>query len=134
MSRLFFIAILSVVALCSGCSGKGAAQAADTADNFIENYYRADYAQAMNFVEPSLGELIEQVQQSIDELPEDVKEELVSLSSQNEVVRKDLQEGENGEVMVWYDVIIPAEGEIVNHLVTVVFSEERQRWEVVEIR
>ena len=134
MSRLFIIAILSVVALCSGCSGKGAALAADTADNFIENYYRADYAQAMNFVEPSLGELIEQVQQSIDELPEDVKEELVSLSSQNEVVRKDLQEGENGEVMVWYDVIIPAEGEIVNHLVTVVFSEERQRWEVVEIR
>ena len=41
---------------------------------------------------------------------------------------------EIGAVHVGDDVIIPAEGEIVNHLVTVVFSEERQRWEVVEIR
>lgn len=134
MKRVLFIALFAVVLFCSGCSDKAATKAAQVADEFVESYYHADYARAYEYVEPALGELVKEAQMAVEALSEDVKEELFSLSSQTEVVRKDLQKGENGEITVWYDVIIPAEGEIVNHMVTVVFSEERQRWEVVEIR
>lgn len=128
------ISLLVVSLLGVACSNSRIKQGVQVADKFIENYYRADYIQAMEYAEPNLAELVKEAQQAVDELPEEIKEELHTLSSEIEVIQKEFKEGDSGEVMVWYDVIVPADGEIINHLVTVIFSEERQKWEVVEIR
>ena len=128
------ISLLVVSLLGVACSNSRIKQGVQVADKFIENYYRADYVQAMEYAEPNLAELVKEAQQAVDELPEEIKEELHTLSSEIEVIQKEFKEGDSGEVMVWYDVTVPADGEIINHLVTVIFSEERQKWEVVEIR
>lgn len=133
-SRYIVAIICAVTLFVSGCTGSGEKKAIQVADGFITAYYKADYELAKQYAEPNLAALVQETIDMVSALPEDVAAELKSLSEETEVIQKGVNLFQEEDYIVSYDVIIPEEGEIVAHSVIVSFSEERDRWEVVEIR
>jgi hypothetical protein len=134
MKRQYFIktVIIAVMALFLSSCNKSVEEATKVAYDFLESYFSINYSKAAEYCSSPIQKTLLDNQEEVDEMPDEVKGELVKMLQGAKIVFEEAEKKADGSVVFKYQIDLTNDQKPIKGSLTV--SKIDDVWRVSKLK